>query len=240
MKNILVLQHIAAEDPGYIKDLMLRDGLRLTQIELDEGERIPANLGAFDAMLCMGGPMDTWMEREYPWLIEEKRCIREWVVELRKPFLGFCLGCQLLGEVLGGEVVASEPPEIGVLGIDMARAARDDALFCDYPPSIEAVQWHSCEVRGLDDNPAVSLLASSASTRWQIFRYASHAWGIQFHVEVRADTVTQWGNIPQYRAALESSPGAGALESFDREARTAMARMNRLAESLYENFKKLL
>ena len=77
MKNILVLQHIAAEDPGYLKDLMLRDDLRLTQIELDEGERIPANLGAFDAMLCMGWPMDTWMEREYPWLIEEKRCIRE-------------------------------------------------------------------------------------------------------------------------------------------------------------------
>ena len=73
MKNILVLQHIAIEDPGYIKDLMEADGCNLVQIELDEGESIPADLSGYDAMLCMGGPMDTWMEDEYPWLIEEKR-----------------------------------------------------------------------------------------------------------------------------------------------------------------------
>ena len=117
MKNILVLQHIAIEDPGYIKDLIEADGYRMTQIELDEGEQIPADLGEFDAMLCMGGPMDTWMEQEYPWLIDEKIRIREWVVEQRRPFLGFCLGCQLLGEVIGGKVVESQPPEIGVLDI---------------------------------------------------------------------------------------------------------------------------
>ena len=109
MKSILVLQHIALEDPGYIKDLMEADGWQLTQIELDEGETIPEDLSGFDAMLCMGGPMDTWMEDEYPWLIEEKKRIHEWVVEMGKPFLGFCLGCQLLGEVLGGKVVQSEP-----------------------------------------------------------------------------------------------------------------------------------
>ncbi|MCP4389244.1 MAG: type 1 glutamine amidotransferase, partial [Gammaproteobacteria bacterium] len=150
MKNILVLQHIAVEDPGYIKDLMEADGWQLTQIELDEGETIPENLNDFDAMLCMGGPMDTWMEDEHPWLVDEKKRIREWVVELQKPFLGFCLGCQLLGEVLGGKVQASEPAEIGVLDIDMTAAARDDALFADYPKTIKAVQWHSYEVRDLE------------------------------------------------------------------------------------------
>ena len=39
--NIIVLQHIKIEDPGYIKDLMLADGVKLTTIELDEGEKIP-------------------------------------------------------------------------------------------------------------------------------------------------------------------------------------------------------
>ena len=62
MKKILVLQHIAIEDPGYIKDLMEADGCALTRVELDEGEPIPDDLDAFDAMLCMGGQMDTWME----------------------------------------------------------------------------------------------------------------------------------------------------------------------------------
>ena len=60
--NIIVLQHIKIEDPGYIKDLMLADGLNLTTIELDEGEKIPNDLSKFDGMFCMGGPMDTFME----------------------------------------------------------------------------------------------------------------------------------------------------------------------------------
>ena len=39
MKEIIVLQHINIEDPGYIKDLMIKDNINLTTIELDEGER---------------------------------------------------------------------------------------------------------------------------------------------------------------------------------------------------------
>ncbi len=240
MKNILVLQHIAIEAPGYIKDLMLADGYRLTAVELDEGETIPADLDAFDAMLCMGGPMDTWMEEEYPWLVEEKRRIREWVVDRQKPFLGFCLGCQLLGEVLGGQVVASAPPEIGVLDIEMTASAKQDRLFGGYPDRIKAVQWHSYEVRGLDDHADVTLLGSSPGTPFQIFKYRDTAYAIQFHVEVREDTVMQWGCIPEYKAALENSLGADALDSFDRLARDNMPEMNRLAKLLYDNFKGLL
>ena len=240
MKNILVLQHIALEDPGYIKDLMEADGWQLTQIELDEGETIPGDLSGFDAMLCMGGPMDTWMEDDYPWLIEEKHRIREWVVDLQKPFLGFCLGCQLLGEVLGGKVRASEPAEIGVLDIEMTAAAKKDRLFSDYPDTIGAVQWHSYEVRDLEDNPDVTVLGSSDSTRYQIFKYREHAYAVQFHVEVRADTVMQWGCVPEYKSALENSLGTDALSEFDQAARSTMPEMNRLAKLLYENFKQIL
>ena len=50
--NIIVLQHIKIEDPGYIKDLMLADGFNLTTIELDEGEKIPSDLSKFDGMFC--------------------------------------------------------------------------------------------------------------------------------------------------------------------------------------------
>ena len=100
MKNVIVLQHIKIEDPGYIKDLMINDNINLTTIELDDGEKIPNDLSKFDAMFCMGGPMDTWMEKDYPWLIDEKKRIKEFVVDLKKPYLGFCLGCQLLEKLL--------------------------------------------------------------------------------------------------------------------------------------------
>ena len=85
-KNIIILQHIPIENPGYILDLMIRDNFNLTTIELDEGEKIPDNLSSFDAMFCMGGPMDTWMENDYSWLIDEKKKIKEFVINLEKPF----------------------------------------------------------------------------------------------------------------------------------------------------------
>ena len=72
-KNIIILQHIPIETPGYILDLMIKDGMNLTTIELDEGEKIPDDLNKFDGMFCMGGPMDIWMEETYPWLVEEKK-----------------------------------------------------------------------------------------------------------------------------------------------------------------------
>ena len=55
--KIIILQHIACETPGYIKDLMIRDQIDFTTIQLDEGDKIPNDLSVFDGMLCMGGPM---------------------------------------------------------------------------------------------------------------------------------------------------------------------------------------
>ena len=68
--EIIILQHIKVEYPGYIKDLMVKDNVNLTTIELDQGEKIPNDLSKFDAMFCMGGPMDTWMEKKNQRIIE--------------------------------------------------------------------------------------------------------------------------------------------------------------------------
>ena len=159
MKNLIVLQHIKIEDPGYIKDLMIKDNVNLTTIELDEGDKIPEDLSNYDAMFCMGGPMDTWMEKDYPWLIEEKKRIKEFVVDLKKPYLGFCLGCQLLGEVVGGKVKKSNPAEIGIMDINFLKNKKNDTLFSTFPENIKALQWHSYEVEGL------SLIHISEPTR---------------------------------------------------------------------------
>mgnify|MGYP001254604323 FL=1 len=239
MKNVIVLQHIKIEDPGYIKDLMIKDKVNLTTIELDEGEKIPKNLRNFDAMFCMGGPMDTWMEKDYPWLIEEKKRIREFVVELKKPYLGFCLGCQLLGEVVGGQVTRSEPSEIGILDIEFIENKNKDNLFSSFPNQIKSLQWHSYEVQNLENNKDVTLIASSAVTKYQIFKYQNHAYGIQFHIEIKDTTVNEWGCVPEYKSALEKQLGSGALDKFDKAAKENMADMNRYSQILYENFKEL-
>ena len=157
--KVIVLQHISIEDPGYIKDLMIKDGVELTTIELDEGQKIPSDLSKFDAMFCMGGPMDTWMEKDYPWLIEEKKKIKEFVVELKKPYLGFCLGCQLLGEVIGGKITLSKPSEIGILDINFNNNKKKDSLFSKFPENIKSLQWHSYEVQNLENNKSFFLFS---------------------------------------------------------------------------------
>ena len=235
--EILVLQHINIEDPGYIKDLMIKDGVNITTIELDEGEKIPNNLNFFDGMLCMGGPMDTWMEKDFPWLIEEKKKIKEFVVELNKPYLGFCLGCQLLGEAIGGKVVKTNNPEIGMLDVNFLDEKKKDVLFADFPEKIRSLQWHSYEVQELEKNRDVTLIASSKETKYQIFRYKNNAYGIQFHIEIKDTTVNDWGCVPEYKSALENQLGQGALEKFDKEARENMTNMNNYSKILYTNFK---
>jgi len=240
MKEVIVLQHINIEDPGYIKDLMIEDKINLTTIELDEGDKIPQDLSKYDAMFCMGGPMDTWMEKDYPWLIEEKKKIKEFVVDLKKPYLGFCLGCQLLGEVVGGSVVKSKNPEIGMLNINFSDNKKSDLLFNQFPDQIKSLQWHSYEAQGLENKEDITLLASSLETKYQIFKYQNHAYGIQFHIEVKDTTVGEWGCVPEYKSALEKELGDGALEKFDAEAKNNMSNMNKYSKILYENFKKFL
>ena len=239
-KNIIILQHIPIETPGYILDLMKKDNFNLTTIELDQGEKIPNDLSFFDAMFCMGGPMDTWMEEQYPWLIEEKNKIKEYVLNYKKPYLGFCLGCQLLGEVLGGKVIKSNPPEIGIMDINMAEDRNTDKLFCEYPSKIKALQWHSYEVIELENISDVKILGSSPTTKYQIFKYMDHAYGIQFHIEIKDNTVNQWSCVPEYEKALEDSLGKDALKLFDLNAKLNMKSINRSAEILYKNFKKII
>ena len=235
--KILILQHIKIEDPGFIKDLMIKDGADLTTIELDEGEKIPNNLENYDAMFCMGGPMDTWMEKQYPWLVEEKKKIKEFVIDLKKPYLGFCLGCQLLGEVVGGTVVKSNNPEIGMLNVYFSKNKNVDVLFSKFPDTITSLQWHSYEVQNLEDNKDITLIASSPETKYQIFKYQNHAYGIQFHIEVKDTTVNEWGCIPEYKKALENHMGQGAHEKFDNEAKVNMKNMNNYSKILYSKFK---
>ena len=238
--DIIVLQHIKVEDPGYIKDLMLKDGVNLTTIELDEGEKIPEDLSKFDAMFCMGGPMDTWMEDKYPWLIEEKQKIKDFVINLKKPYLGFCLGCQLLGEVVGGKVIKSKKPEIGMLDINFSKQKDNDLLFSSFSNKIKALQWHSYEVVNLENVKDITLLASSNTTKYQIFKYQNHAYGIQFHIEVKDTTVNDWSCVIEYKNALEEQLGEGALEKFDKESKLNMPQMNKYSKILYSNFKKLI
>ncbi|MEX0344526.1 MAG: type 1 glutamine amidotransferase [Rhizobiaceae bacterium] len=231
--HILVLQHADVEHPGILRKFLDEDGHRMTQVELDHGESIP-DIDGFDALWVMGGPMDVWQEDEHPWLKGEKEFIREAVMDKGVPFLGLCLGHQLLAEALGGTVGPSDTPEIGIMPVNQTELGAESIFFDGAPGEIECLQWHSAEVKSLP--PDVKVLATSPACVVQAMSWGPRAFSAQFHVEVEADTVANWAAIPEYESALIKAMGEGAVTRLERGVADRLDQFNTVAERLYINW----
>lgn len=231
--KVLVFQHVAVEHPGIFRDFLSQDGILRDTVELDEGGAIPA-LEDYAALIVMGGPMDVWQEREHPWLAAEKQAIRRAIMDLRLPFLGFCLGHQLMADALGGRVGKMAGPEVGVLDVELTAAGRASALLAGLPATIKSLQWHGAEVS--EAPPDSQILARSPLCGIQALQYGQSAFGLQFHIEMIDSTVTDWGDIPAYKQALEQTLGPGALQRLKAETDKRLDDFNRSARVIYDNF----
>ena len=236
LRRILVFQHIPVEHPGIFRDFLNEDGIRWDTVELDAGAPIP-RLDRYDGLWVMGGPMDVWEEDTYPWLCGEKAAIREAVADRGLPYLGVCLGHQLLADALGGDVGPAPEPEIGVLDIEATKVGQGSEFLEGLPPLMKCLQWHSAEVK--QPPSGANVLVSTSRCRVQAMAVGDQALGVQFHVELTPTTVTEWGEIPTYRNALEKQLGPDALAAFDATARAHMPDFNHCARRLYDNWVRI-
>jgi GMP synthase-like glutamine amidotransferase len=231
--KILVLQHEACEHPGEFRRLLAGDGHDWVPVELDAGE-VPPALDGFDALWVMGGPMDVWEEDRHPWLAAEKALIREAVEARGMPYLGLCLGHQLLACALGGACGKARAPEIGVLTVRLTRMGADSGFFDGVTDEFPCLQWHGAEVTRLPAGARV--LAASPDCAVQAMSWGPRALSMQFHLEAEAETVANWIAIPAYRAALDQAFGPGGADRMAADCAARMAEFNASAGRVYLNW----
>ena len=237
MKKVIVFQHVHNEDLEKIEVYLLEKNLLITKIRLYKNEDIPKDLSQYSLMISLGGPMDTWMIKQYPWIVKEKNAIKEFVINLEKPFIGICLGCQLLGEVLGGKVQKSKFSEIGFFNLNAKETMYKDKNLNFFPKKASVFQWHSYEVCSLN-NSKIENLATSSLTENQLFRYKSHAYGLQFHFEIDIHTIEKWLKKETFKKTLVKKYGPNPSKILRKRHMNEFHKMNLLCEKFILNLMK--
>ena len=175
------LQHVPFEGLGSIEAWLQDAGYEITSTQLYNSEDFP-RVEDIDLLVVMGGPMSVNDEQDYPWLVEEKKFIKN-AIDTGKPTLGICLGAQLVANSMGGEVFPNSVKEIGWFPIQAAKSERD-AVF-QFPEEIEVFHWHG-ETFSLPQG-AVQI-ARSKGCKNQAFQIGANVIGLQFHLETTSDS----------------------------------------------------
>lgn len=189
MTRALVVEHVAGEDAGAFGRWLPGAGVDLDVCRLHAGDALPEYV-EHDALIIMGGPMDACGDDGHQ---AAERALITRVLAARVPFLGICLGAQLLALAAGGRVARNpRGPEYGWSLVRKADACADDPIFRGLPWLPDAIHWHTDEVSALP--PGAVPLLRGEHTEIQAFRVGGRAWGIQPHPEVDEAMVARWAD----------------------------------------------
>jgi len=187
---ILIVKHIDIEGPGTLGDFLKAQGEPYRIIELGAGEPLPAEPRIFKAVVVLGGPMNVDEEDRFPFLKPENDLIRQ-VLKAEIPFLGICLGSQLLAKAAGARVVRSPVKEIGWYQVQLTDKGKSDPLFAGFRESDPIYHWHG-DMFQVPSNG--QLLATAPGCPHQALKVGKNAYGLQFHVEVTDKSIKEWSD----------------------------------------------
>jgi GMP synthase (glutamine-hydrolysing) len=191
-KKLLIVQNISHEGPGILEELLNEFGIASERYDLSKGESLP-DPASYAGMVVLGGPQsanDASAE-----ITGELKAIRA-ALDAGVPYLGICLGLQLLVKAAGGSVVRCPEKEVGFrepdgkpFMVNLTEEGRRDALFHGMPERLRVFQLHG-ETVTLSDS--MSVLATGRGCRNQVVRVGGNAWGLQCHFELTPAMFESW------------------------------------------------
>ena len=181
--KVAVIIHKETTSPGLVGQKLVEMGYALDIRAPVLGDDLPTDLNAYAAVVVFGGPMS--VNDDEPYLKAEIAWVQR-VLAAGLPYLGVCLGAQMLAKVLGARV-DTHPSEVEEIGYYPVRAA--DAAGSLFPAELMVYQWHS---QGFDLPEEAVLLAKGKDFPNQAFRWGDRAYGLQFHPEMTTAMLKFW------------------------------------------------
>jgi len=228
MKPVAIFRHSPGEGPGYFATFLERQGLPWSLVRIDEGAAVPAEADGYSGLAFMGGPMS--VNNPLSWVDQECELIRK-AVKLEVPVLGHCLGAQLMAKALGATVTRNPVKEIGWGEVQVPENAIARHWFSG-TKNFLAFHWHG-ETFSLPLGAAHIL--SSPYCSHQAFALGPHL-ALQCHVEMTQDMIEQWCAIGAREIAAHPGPAVQKPEAMQQQMATRVAKLNAVADTLYERW----